>query len=196
RPEQRNHVWSYDFVEDRTHDGRRYRMLNVLDEFNHECLAIRVARKLKAIDVIDVLSDRFILRGVPAHIRSDNGPEFVAKAVQEWIAFSVPRPPTSSAAAPGRTATSRASTPAFAMSCSTARFSTLYARPRSSSRRLNRIQATSTRGVRAYIRSVAGCAKPTGSAGHAGVTANLKLTFHLDHSAGGNQSHRASSERS
>jgi len=61
-------------------------MLNVLDEFTHECLAIRVARKLKAIDVIDVLSDLFILRGVPGHIRSDNGPEFVAKAVQEWIA--------------------------------------------------------------------------------------------------------------
>src|SRR6185312_2088727 len=61
RPEHRNHVWSYDFVEDRTHDGRKYRMLNVIDEFTHECLAIRVARKLKAIDVIDVLSDLFIL---------------------------------------------------------------------------------------------------------------------------------------
>ena len=60
-------------------------MLSVIDEFTHECLAIRVARKLKAIDVIDVLSDLFILRGVPGHIRSDNGPEFVAKAVQEWI---------------------------------------------------------------------------------------------------------------
>ena len=60
-------------------------MLNVIDEFTHECLAIRVARKLKAIDVIDVLSDLFVLRGVPSHIRSDNGPEFVAKAVQEWI---------------------------------------------------------------------------------------------------------------
>ena len=85
RPEHRNHVWSYDFVEDRTHDGRKYRMLNVIDEFTHECLAIRVARRLKAIDVIDVLSDLFILRGVPGHIRSDNGPEFVAKALQEWI---------------------------------------------------------------------------------------------------------------
>ena len=85
RPEHRDHVWSYDFVEDRTHDGRKYRMLNVIDEFTHECLAIRVARKLKAIDVIDVLSDLFILRGIPGHIRSDNGPEFVAKAVQEWI---------------------------------------------------------------------------------------------------------------
>jgi transposase InsO family protein len=57
----------------------------VIDEFTHECLAIRVARKLKAIDVIDVLSDLFILRGMPGHIRSDNGPEFMAKAVQEWI---------------------------------------------------------------------------------------------------------------
>jgi putative transposase len=61
-------------------------MLNVIDEFTHECLAIRINRKLKAIDVIDVLSDLFILRGIPGHIRSDNGPEFVAKAVQEWIA--------------------------------------------------------------------------------------------------------------
>ena len=86
RPERPNHVWSYDFVEDRTHDGRKYRMLNVLDEFTHECLAIRINRRLKAIDVIDVLSDLFILRGIPGHIRSDNGPEFVAKAVREWIA--------------------------------------------------------------------------------------------------------------
>jgi putative transposase len=86
RAERPNHVWSYDFVEDRTHDGRKYRMLNVIDEFTHECLAIRVSRKLKAVDVIDVLSDLFILRGLPGHVRSDNGPEFVAKAVQEWIA--------------------------------------------------------------------------------------------------------------
>ncbi len=77
RPEHRNHVWSYDFVEARTHDGRKVRLLNVIDEFTRECLAIRVARKLKAPDVIDVLSDLFILRGVPAHVRSDNGPEFI-----------------------------------------------------------------------------------------------------------------------
>ena len=85
RPEHRDHVWSYDFVEDRTHDGRKVRMLNVVDEFTRECLAIRVARKLKAIDVIDVLSDLFILRGVPGHIRSDNGPEFIAQTVRDWI---------------------------------------------------------------------------------------------------------------
>src|ERR1051326_8577721 len=61
RAEHRNHVWAYDFVEDRTHDGRRIRMLNVIDEFTHECLAIRVSRRLKSIDVIDALSDLFIL---------------------------------------------------------------------------------------------------------------------------------------
>ena len=85
RPEHPNHVWSYDFVEARTHDGRKIRMLNVVDEFTRECLAIRVARKLKGADVIDVLSDLFILREVPGYVRSDNGPEFVAKAVQAWI---------------------------------------------------------------------------------------------------------------
>ncbi|MAM94410.1 MULTISPECIES: IS3 family transposase [Bacteria] len=85
RAERPNHVWSYDFVEDRTHDGRKYRMLNVIDEFTHEALAILIDRKLNSTDVIDVLSDLFILRGVPEHIRSDNGPEFIATAVQDWI---------------------------------------------------------------------------------------------------------------
>jgi putative transposase len=85
RAEWPNHVWSYDFVEDRTHDGRKYRMLTVLDEFTHESLAIRVARRLKSFDVIDVLSGLFLLRGVPQHVRSDNGPEFVAASVRNWI---------------------------------------------------------------------------------------------------------------
>ena len=86
RPEHPNHVWSYDFVEGRTHNGRKFRMLNIIDEFTRECLAIRIDRKLNSTDVIDVLSDLFILRGVPGHVRSDNGPEFIAKAVREWIA--------------------------------------------------------------------------------------------------------------
>ena len=85
RPEYPNHVWSYDFVADRTHEGKAYRMLCVIDEFTREALAIRVARRLRATDVIDVLSDLFILRGVPAYIRSDNGPEFVAQALRDWI---------------------------------------------------------------------------------------------------------------
>ena len=85
RPERANHVWAYDFVEDRTRDGRKLRMLNVVDEFTRECLAIRVARKLGSAEVIDVLADLFIARGTPCYIRSDNGPEFVATAVQGWI---------------------------------------------------------------------------------------------------------------
>ena len=85
RAEHANPVWSYDFVEDRTHDGRKYRMLNLVDEFTRECLAIRVARRLKSVDVIELLAELFILRGVPRYIRSDNGPEFIAEAVQEWI---------------------------------------------------------------------------------------------------------------
>ena len=85
RPEHRDHVWSYDFVHCRTDDGRAFRTLNILDEFSRECLAIRVKRKLNSMDVIDALTDLFILRGAPAYIRSDNGPEFVAKAVRNWI---------------------------------------------------------------------------------------------------------------
>ena len=131
RPEHRNQVWSYDFVEARTHDGRKFRMLNVVDEFTRECLAIRVARKLKAVDVIDVLSDLFILRGVPSHIRSDNGPEFIAKSVQSWITGSVRRRPTLHQAHHGRMDTSRASTLACGTNCSTARSSTRSRRHRS-----------------------------------------------------------------
>ena len=85
RPEYRNHVWSYDFVHHRTDDGRAFRTLNILDEHSRECLAIRVKRKLNSTEVIDALTDLFILRGVPAYIRSDNGPEFIAEAVRDWI---------------------------------------------------------------------------------------------------------------
>jgi transposase InsO family protein len=80
-----NHVWAYDFVFDTCANGQSLKCLTVIDEFTRECLAIRVDRKLKSTDVIDVLSDLFILRGVPTHVRSDNGPEFIANAVREWI---------------------------------------------------------------------------------------------------------------
>lgn len=85
RPQHRGHVWSYDFVEDRTHNGRRYRMLNIIDEFSRECLAMVPLRRFRSNDVIDVLADLFIEHGPPGHIRSDNGPEFVANAVREWL---------------------------------------------------------------------------------------------------------------
>ena len=80
-----NHVWSYDFVHDRTYDGKAFRTLNILDEYTRECLAIRVDRKLNSQNVLDVLTDLFIIRGSPEYIRSDNGPEFVAKSVRNWI---------------------------------------------------------------------------------------------------------------
>lgn len=85
RPAYRDHVWSYDFVHHRTDHGRTFRTPNIIDEYTRESLAIRVKRKLNSTDVIDALTDLFILRGVPAYIRSDNGPEFVAEAVRQWI---------------------------------------------------------------------------------------------------------------
>ena len=85
RPEHRNHVWSYDFVADRTHDGRALKMLVVLDEFSRECLAIEVARSFRHEDVLACLADLFIAHGVPDHIRSDNGSEFTAKEVRRWL---------------------------------------------------------------------------------------------------------------
>ena len=203
RPEHRNHIWSYDFVEDRTHDGRKYRMLNVIDEFTHECLAIRVARKLKAIDVIDVLSDLFILRGIPGHIRSDNGPEFVAKAVREWItavgaktAYIEPGSPWENGYVESFNARLRDELldgeifytlreAQIVIESWRRHFNTI--RPHE----ITRLQAAGTRGVRASIRRVAGCATSTGSAGHApaGTTANTKLTFRPDHSVGADQDH-------
>ena len=86
RAERPDHVWSYDFVADRTHNGKAYRMLCIIDEFTREALAIRVARRHNSTDVIEALCDLFIVRGIPAHIRSDNGPEFIAAALREWIA--------------------------------------------------------------------------------------------------------------
>lgn len=86
RAERRNHVWAYDFVEHRTHDNRKLRLLCVVDEFTREAMAIRVARRLRSSDVIDVLADLMLTRRAPEHVRSDNGAEFAATAVREWIA--------------------------------------------------------------------------------------------------------------
>ncbi|MEJ2366409.1 MAG: IS3 family transposase, partial [Deltaproteobacteria bacterium] len=81
----RNHVWSYDFVADRTEDGRAIKMLTVIDEYTRESLAIVVARKIKSDDVLHCLTDLFVKHGPPEHIRSDNGPEFTARAVRHWL---------------------------------------------------------------------------------------------------------------
>ena len=86
RPLHENHVWSYDFVTSRTHDGRPLKLLTVLDEYTRQCLAIKVARRLRAHDVLEVLADLFIRHSPPEHLRSDNGPEFTAKPVRGWVA--------------------------------------------------------------------------------------------------------------
>jgi putative transposase len=86
RPTHRNHVWSYDFVEAQTHDGRRIRLLTLIDEFTRECLAIRVARRINSLGVIETLADVMLTKGIPEHIRSDNGAEMTSRTVQNWLA--------------------------------------------------------------------------------------------------------------
>ena len=85
RPTHRNHVWSYDFVADRTHDGRPIKMLTVIDEYSRECLAIVVERRLQSDDVLSCITELFVKHGPPEHIRSDNGSEFTARVVHQWI---------------------------------------------------------------------------------------------------------------
>jgi len=85
RPERKNHVWSYDLMAARTQDGRGFRILTILDEYTRECLSIMVARRITAQDVIYQLGEVFLDRGIPEHVRSDNGPEFTARAVRQWL---------------------------------------------------------------------------------------------------------------
>jgi len=86
RPERRNHVWSYDFVSTRTHDGRSVRLLNLIDEHTRESLLVRAERRWSTARVISALADVMVMKGVPEHLRSDNGPEFVAKDLRKWLA--------------------------------------------------------------------------------------------------------------
>lgn len=85
RPEHPNHVWSYDFVSARTHDGRKLRLLTLIDEFSRQCLAITVARRLNSLNVIETLAEAMLIYGIPQYVRSDNGPEMTAKVVREWL---------------------------------------------------------------------------------------------------------------
>ena len=86
RPAHPNHVWSYDFMQDRTHNGAAFRILNIIDEYTRECLVSRVERRLSHEDVLAELAWLFCTRGLPAYIRSDNGPEFTARQVRQWLA--------------------------------------------------------------------------------------------------------------
>lgn len=85
RAERKDHVWTWDFVFDRTTRGGALKWLSVVDEFTRECLTLKVARNVTSEDVIDALAELFAMRGVPRHIRSDNGPEFIAHAIQRWL---------------------------------------------------------------------------------------------------------------
>ena len=130
RPCWPSHVWSYDFVQDRTRDGRSFRILTVIDEFTRECLALPTARRLRSDDVLACLTDLFSRHGPPDHIRSDNGPEFVATAFVTGWARSASQPFTSSPLAPGRTATTRALTASSETSYSIPRPSCPCMKPR------------------------------------------------------------------
>jgi putative transposase len=85
KPETKNHVWSYDVMAARTQDGRAFRILNILDEYTRECLSVMVARRITAQDVIYQLGELFLERGIPEHIRSDNGPKFTARTIRQWL---------------------------------------------------------------------------------------------------------------
>jgi putative transposase len=91
RPLHRNHVWSFDFVQVRTHDGRSLRILTRIDAHSRACLCSKVARPIHSFGVIDALVDAMCLHGVPEHIRCDNGPEMIAKALRKWVAEAGPR---------------------------------------------------------------------------------------------------------
>jgi putative transposase len=85
RPEHKNHVWSYDIMEDKTYDGRKFRILNIIDEYSRECLLSFASRRITSREVVEFLADLFCARGLPEYIRSDNGSEFTAKRVREFI---------------------------------------------------------------------------------------------------------------
>jgi putative transposase len=117
RAEHKDHVWSYDFVMDRTEDGRTLKMMPVVDEYSRECLSIEVERSITAEKVVKTLTALFARRGEPAFIRSDNGPEFIAKALKHWLEVSGVRTLyIEPYALRGRTPTRRPSTAAWGTS--------------------------------------------------------------------------------
>lgn len=88
RAEHADHVWAWDFIFDRTTSGRSLKWLSIVDEYTRECVALVVARSITAEDVLDVVAELFVVRGVPKHLRSDNGPEFIAQALRRWLEWT------------------------------------------------------------------------------------------------------------
>ena len=91
RPLYRNHVWSFDFVQAQTHDGRSLRIMTLIDEHSRACLALKVARRINGVGVIEALADAMGLHGIPDHIRCDNGPEMISEALRKWVAKTGPQ---------------------------------------------------------------------------------------------------------
>jgi transposase InsO family protein len=123
RAEHKDHVWAWDFIFDRTERGRSIKWLSIIDEYTRECLALEVDRRMKSHDVLDVLRELFVIRGVPRCIRSDNGPEFIAEAIRTFLEKAEVRTLYIELAHRGRTAMPRASTVGSAASYWTARCS-------------------------------------------------------------------------
>jgi transposase InsO family protein len=132
RPEYANHVWSWDFVMERTHDGRVLKILVLIDEFTRRCLALHVARQIRSNDVIDILAEAMVAYGVPAYLRSDNGPEMVAKNLRRWLASVGSKTLYIEPGSPGRTDTANPSTANSGMNCSMEKSSTPSEKLRSS----------------------------------------------------------------
>ena len=130
RPEYRNHVWAYDFVFDRTGDGRQLKFLTVVDEYSRQCLAIDVDRQQSSREVLRTLAKLMLRYGVPKHIRSDNGPEFVARAVRSWLARLGVQTLFIEPGSPGRTATSKVSMVSSEMNDLTVRSFQVYRKRR------------------------------------------------------------------
>ena len=110
RATQANHIWSWDFVEDQTENGTRFRVLTLIDEHTRECLAVHVDWSIRAVDVITVVEAAMARYGVPTHLRSDNGPEFIAYAIQDWLKSKNVKTIYITPGSPWRTHTLKAST--------------------------------------------------------------------------------------
>jgi len=134
RPAYPNHVWSFDFVETRTNDGRRLRLMTLIDEFSRRCLAIHVARRINALDVIETLADVMLFEGIPAYIRSDNGPEMVAKVLRQWLKGLGSKSLYIEPGSPWENGYCESFNASCGTSCSMARSSTALRKPRRSSR--------------------------------------------------------------
>ena len=117
RPQHRNHVWSFDFVQAQTHDGRSLRVLTLIDEHSRACLALKVARRINSLGVIEALADVMCLHGIPEHIRCDNGPEMISKALRKWVAKTGPQIQYIAPGSPWENGIVRASTGKFKDEC-------------------------------------------------------------------------------